>query len=56
MDGEKANIAVDAEMEAEPTNGGASSRRNERLSFIVTNAGGSWKFVDLRPRSFFSLP
>jgi hypothetical protein len=56
MDGEKANIAVDAEMEAEPSNGGAPSRRNERLNFVVTNAGGSWKFVDLQPRSFFSLP
>jgi hypothetical protein len=56
MDGEKASIAVDAEMEAEPSNGGAPSRRNERLNFVVTNAGGSWKFADLQPRSFFSLP
>jgi K+-sensing histidine kinase KdpD len=56
VDGDKANIAVEAEMEAEPGNGGAPSRRNEQLNFVVTNAGGSWKFVDLRPRSFFSLP
>jgi hypothetical protein len=56
IDGKKASIAVDAEMEAEPSNGGAPSRRTERLNFVVTNAGSSWKFVDLQPRSFFSLP
>jgi hypothetical protein len=56
INGDKANIAVDAEMEAEPSNGGAVSRRNERLNFVVTNEGDSWKFVDLQPRSFFSLP
>lgn len=55
MDGDKANIAVDAEMEAEPRNGGAISRRNERLNFLVANAGNSWKFIDLQPRYFFSL-
>jgi hypothetical protein len=56
LDGDQANVAVDAEMEAEPSNGGAPLRRNERLNFVVTNADGSWKFVDLQPRSFFSLP
>ena len=56
MDGDKANIAVDAEMEAEPRNGGAVSRRNERLNFAVAKVGDSWKFVDMQPRSFFSLP
>jgi hypothetical protein len=56
VDGNKANIAVDAEMEAEPGNGGAISRRNERLNFVVASEGDSWKFVDLQPRSFFSLP
>ena len=56
VDGDKAGMAVDAEMEAEPRNGGPIARRNERLNFVVANAGNSWKFVDLQPRSFFSLP
>jgi hypothetical protein len=56
MDGDKASIAVDAEMEAEPRNGGPIMRRNERLNFVVANTGNHWKVVDLQPRSFFSLP
>lgn len=56
LDGDKANIAVDAEMEAQPSNGGPPSRRKDRLNFLVANQGNSWKFVDLQPRSFFSLP
>src|SRR5262249_10099468 len=56
VDGDKASIAVDAEMEAEPRNGGPIARRNERLNFVVANSGGTWKFVELQPRSFFSLP
>lgn len=56
LDGDKASIAVEAEMEAEPRNGGAVSRSNERLNFVAANAGDGWKFVDLQPRSFFSLP
>ncbi|HEX3154289.1 MAG TPA: hypothetical protein VHV32_06665 [Candidatus Angelobacter sp.] len=55
-DGDKASIAVDAEMEAEPRNGGPIARRNERLNFILANTGNSWKFVDLQPRTFVSLP
>jgi len=55
-DGDKANIAVDAEMEAEPRNGGPIARRNERLNFVVANTGTSWKFIDVQSRSFFSLP
>jgi hypothetical protein len=56
VDGDKAVLAVEAEMEAQPSNGGPPSRRKDRLSFVVANAGTSWKFVDLQPRSFFSLP
>ena len=56
LDGDKANIAVDAEMEVQPSNGGVPSRRKDRLNFVVANEGKSWKFVDLQPRSFFSLP
>jgi hypothetical protein len=56
VDGDRANIAVDAEMEAEPSRGGAPTRRNDRLNFVVANVGNSWKVVDVYPRSFFSLP
>jgi hypothetical protein len=56
IDGDKASLAVDAEMEAQPSNGGAPARRNERLNFVVAKVGDSWKFVDVQPRSFFSLP
>jgi hypothetical protein len=56
QDGDRATMAVEAEMEAEPSNGGPVARRNERLNFVAANSGGSWKFVDLQPRSFFSLP
>ena len=56
LNGDQASIAVEAEMEAEPKNGGAIARRNERLNFMVAQTGNSWKFVDLQPRSFFSLP
>src|SRR6478735_10911814 len=49
LDGDKASIAVEAEMEAEPKNGGAIARRNERLNFMVAQTGNSWKFVDLQP-------
>lgn len=56
VDGDKTMLAVEAEMEAAPSNGGAIMRRKDRLNFVVTNTGNSWKFVDLQPRSFFSLP
>jgi len=56
MEGERATAAVDAEMEVEPRNGGPAERRNERLNFVVAGAGGNWKFVDVQPRGFFSLP
>jgi hypothetical protein len=55
IDGDKASLAVDAEMEAQPSNGGAPARRNERLNFMVARAGDNWKFADVQPRSFFSL-
>jgi hypothetical protein len=55
IDSDKASLAVDTEMEAQPSNGGAPARRNEQLNFIVARVGGSWKFVDVQPRSFFSL-
>ena len=56
LDGDKSNLAVDAEMEAAPSSGGAPSRRNERLTFTVAKVRDKWKFVEVQPRSFFSLP
>jgi hypothetical protein len=56
VEGDRATIAVEAQMEAEPASGGPIARRNDRLNFTVANFGGTWKFVELQPRSFFSLP
>ncbi len=56
VEGDRATIAVDVQMEAEPSNGGPISHRDDRLNFTVANSGGTWKFVELQPRSFFSLP
>jgi len=56
VEGDRATIAVDAQMEAEPGDGSPIVRRNDRLNFTVANSGGTWKFVELQPRSFFSLP
>jgi hypothetical protein len=56
VEGDRATMTVDAEMELEPRNGGTHSRRSERVSFAAARNGGEWKFVDVQPRSFFSLP
>ena len=56
VEGDRGTIAVDAEMEAEPGDGSPIVRRNDRLNFTAANSGGTWKFVELQPRSFFSLP
>lgn len=55
VDGEKAGLAVDSEIEAQPRDGGAPTRRYEQLNFAVARVGDRWKFVDVQPRSFFSL-
>ena len=55
VEGDKATLAVDAEMEAEPDTGGAVTRKNDRLNFAVAREGDKWKFVEVQPRSFFSL-
>jgi len=49
-------MAVEAEMEVQPWNGGAAWRRSERLVFTVVHAGKGWKLNDVSPSSFFSLP
>lgn len=55
VESDKATLAVDAQMEAEPGAGGAITRRNGRLTFAVARVGDKWKFVEVQPRSFFSL-
>jgi hypothetical protein len=54
---EDQRMTVDAEMEVQPANGGQAWRRSQRLNFtIAARAGQGWKFIDVQPRSFFSLP
>ncbi|HZD94365.1 MAG TPA: hypothetical protein VE133_08930 [Candidatus Sulfotelmatobacter sp.] len=55
-DAQGPSMSVDAEMEIEPRNGGPVVRRNERLVFKVARSGKDWKFINVQPRSFFSLP
>jgi hypothetical protein len=55
VNGNKATLAVDAQMEAEPGAGGAITRKNERLNFAVARIGDKWRFIEAQPRSFFSL-
>jgi hypothetical protein len=54
--GEQATMAVDAELEGQPANGGAAWHRNQQLNFVVAGDAGNWKFIEVQPRSFFSLP
>ncbi len=55
VENEKATLSVDAEMDAQPNNGPAW-RKNEQLTLVLASAGGSWKIVEIQPRSFFALP
>ena len=52
---EGTTFSVNAEMEIEPRNGSPTEHQNEIVTFTVVSSGG-WKFVDVQPRSFFSLP
>ena len=56
IEGDRATLAVEAQLEAEPGDRGPIMRKNDRLNFTVTRSGGTWKFVEFQPRSFFSLP
>ncbi len=47
-------LAVDAEIEVEPSNGALPWRRQERVSFQVAGNSGQWKFIGMQPRSFFA--
>ena len=54
-EGETTTFSINAEMEIEPRNGSPAEHQNETVTFTVVNSGG-WKFMDVQPRSFFSLP
>ena len=56
VEGERATVVVDAELEGQPANSGQAWRRNQQLNFIVAGAAGNWKFIEVLPRSFLSLP
>jgi hypothetical protein len=46
---------VDAEMEAEPRNGGgAPLHKQGTLRFVAEPTSSGWKFTDVQPRAFFS--
>jgi hypothetical protein len=49
-------MTVDAEMETQTGDLNPASRKTARLGFTVARSGKTWKFIDLRPRSFFALP
>ena len=53
VDGQNARVNVEAEIEAEPRNGGPLTHKNEQITFI---ASPQCKFIDVQPRGFFSLP
>jgi len=40
VDGDRATMTVEAEMELEPRNGGPHSRRSERVTFVAARTGG----------------
>jgi hypothetical protein len=56
VEGERATVVVDAELEGQPANSGPAWRRNQQLNFVVAGTAGNWKFIEVQPRSFFSLP
>jgi hypothetical protein len=55
VEGPRAIVLADVQMEVIPRGGGAApSRRNEQLRFELERGRKGWKIVDFRPRSFFS--
>jgi len=54
-EGENATVSVAAEIEAEPRNGGPLVHQNEQITFTAADSP-KWKFIDVQPRGFFSLP
>jgi hypothetical protein len=53
---DRGTMAVEAEMEVQPSNGDVPARRSDRIIFTAARVGKGWKFIDVQPRSFFSLP
>ena len=53
---EPSGMTVNAEMETQSGDLNPAAHKTERLNFTVARSGKTWKFIDVRPRSFFSLP
>lgn len=54
-EGGNATLSVAAEIEAEPRNGNPVVHQSEQITFTADSAS-KWKFIDVKPRGFFSLP
>jgi hypothetical protein len=53
-DADKATVEAEMEMEIEPRDGSLPVRKRMKVNFIVQSTPGGWKFVDVKPRGFFS--
>ncbi len=53
-DQEKGTAEVDAELEADLGDNAVPLHKQARLKFSAASISGTWKFVDVQPRSFFS--
>ena len=54
MNGKQGVATVDVQMEADTGNGGEPLHKEATLNFTTGQAGATWKFIDVQPRSFFS--
>lgn len=55
MDGDKAVAAADVEMEADTGSGSTPLYKQATLDFVAERTSSGWKFIDVQPRTFFSL-
>ncbi len=54
VEGSKAVVLVDWEMEEIPKTNGSPQRRNGQIKFEMERGRKGWKIVDFNPRGFFS--
>jgi len=54
VEGSKAVVLVDWEMEEIPKSGGGPARRNGQIKFQMERGRKGWKIVDVSPRGIFS--
>ena len=55
MDGDKGAASADVEMEADTGSGTVPLYKQATLNFTALRESSGWKFVDVQPRTFFSL-